>query len=187
MQYIITATEYLTRWAEEQLVKDCSTTTTTKFLLEYVLTRFGCPKILMSDRGTHFLNETIVAMLEKFQVCNTQRNNWDVRIPMVLWAFRMTCNKLTGQTLFMLVYGIEAMMPMEYIVLSLRIATLTDMEDRKTMEEHLAQFLELEEDRFLAGFYQQVQKEHEKAWHDQHIKLHTCWTPNPLRVGVEAE
>ena len=41
---------------------------TTKFLFEYVLIRFGCPKILMSDKGTHFLNETISTMLEEFQV-----------------------------------------------------------------------------------------------------------------------
>ena len=33
--------------------------------------------------------------------------------------------------------------------------------------------MELEEDRFLAGFHQQVQKEREKAWHDRHIKLCT--------------
>jgi len=33
--------------------------------------------------------------------------------------------------------------------------------------------MELEEDRFLAGFHQQVQKEGEKSWHDQHIKLCT--------------
>lgn len=31
--------------------------------------------------------------------------------------------------------------------------------------------MELKEDRFLARFHQQVQKEHEKAWHDLHIKL----------------
>ena len=35
------------------------------------------------------------------------------------------------------------------------------------------QLIELEEDRFLAGFHPQVQKECEKAWHDRHIKLHT--------------
>jgi len=51
--------EYLTRWVEAQLVKDCTGATTTKFLFDYVLTRFGCPKVLMSDQGTHFLNETI--------------------------------------------------------------------------------------------------------------------------------
>jgi len=42
--------------------------TVAKFLFEYVLTWFGCPKILMSDRGTHFLNEMISAMLEEFRV-----------------------------------------------------------------------------------------------------------------------
>ena len=30
--------------------------------------------------------------------------------------------------------------------------------------------LELEEDRFIAGFQQQVQNTREKAWHDRHIK-----------------
>lgn len=31
--------------------------------------------------------------------------------------------------------------------------------------------MELDEDRFLAGFHQPVYKEHEKAWHNRHIKL----------------
>jgi len=61
-QYIITATEYLTRWAEVELVKDYIGAMATNFIFEYVLTRFGCSKILMSDRGTHFLNETISAL-----------------------------------------------------------------------------------------------------------------------------
>ena len=65
--YIITVTEYLTRWAEAQLIKDCSNAIVAKFLFEYVLMRFGCPKILMSDRDTHFLNETISMILEEFQ------------------------------------------------------------------------------------------------------------------------
>jgi hypothetical protein len=30
--------------------------------------------------------------------------------------------------------------------------------------------VELEEDIFIAGFHQQVQKEREKAYHDRHIK-----------------
>lgn len=62
--YIITTTKYLTRWVEAQLVKDCTGATTTKFLFEYILTRFGFPKVLMSDRHTHFLNKMINVFTE---------------------------------------------------------------------------------------------------------------------------
>ena len=53
-RYIITTTEYLTHWAEAQPVKDCSVATTAKFIFDNILTRFGCPRILMSDQGSHF-------------------------------------------------------------------------------------------------------------------------------------
>lgn len=61
-------------------------------------------------------------------------------------------------------------MPMEYIVSSLRVATLTKMADEETLNERLLHLVGLEEDRFIIGFHQQVQKEREKAWHDRHIK-----------------
>jgi hypothetical protein len=50
VRYIITMIEYLTRWVEATPVKECSTETTAHFLFEQVITRFGCPRILMSDQ-----------------------------------------------------------------------------------------------------------------------------------------
>jgi hypothetical protein len=67
-RYIITTMEYLTRWAEFAPVKDYSAETVAHFLFEQVITRFGCPRVLMSDQGTHFINSTICAMLEEFEV-----------------------------------------------------------------------------------------------------------------------
>lgn len=120
-----------------------------KFLFEKMLTQSGCPKILMIDHGTHFLNETISVLTEEFQVyhqkstlyhpqangtveafkkileitltkvCNAKRNDLDLPVPAMLWAYRTMCKKLIGQTPFRLVYDIEAIMPMEYIVPSL--------------------------------------------------------------------
>ena len=87
------------------------------------------------------------------KVCNANRDDWDIRIPTVLWAYRKTCRKLTGQTPFKLAYGQEVVMPMEYIVSSSKIATLTDLADEETVEERLLHLVELEEDRFIAGFH----------------------------------
>jgi hypothetical protein len=58
----------LTRWAEVEKVKDFNTETATGFLFEHVVIRFGCPRILMSDQGTHFINSTIYIMLEEFEI-----------------------------------------------------------------------------------------------------------------------
>jgi hypothetical protein len=58
-RYIITMIKYLTRWVEATLVKYSSAKVAMHFLFEHVITSFGCPRILMSDQGTHFINNTI--------------------------------------------------------------------------------------------------------------------------------
>jgi len=69
-----------------------------------------------------------------------------------------------------LVYDLEFVVPMEYLVLILRISSFIDMDDTSVVRERLSQLVELEEDRFIVGFHRQVQKEREKAYHDRHIK-----------------
>jgi hypothetical protein len=61
-------TKYLTRWAKEREVKYYSATTTAQFIFEDIITIFGCPKILMSDQATKFINKTIEALTQKFEV-----------------------------------------------------------------------------------------------------------------------
>ena len=62
-----------------------------------VVTSFECPKILIIDQGTHFVNQLIEELTYE----------------------------LTDKTSFKLVYGQEAFMPMEYIVPSLRVVAIT--------------------------------------------------------------
>lgn len=70
-------------------------------------------------------------------VCNAQRNDFDVRMLVVLWSYRTNCKKLTRQTSFKLVYGMEVMMLIVYIVPSMRVVALTRMVDHRSLEERL--------------------------------------------------
>ena len=119
----------------------------------------------MSNQGIHFINHIVSALTEELQiqqnkstmyhpqengiveaftkflehvltkVCNANHNDWDLKIQAVLWEYCTTCKRLIGKTPFILVYGKEAVMPMEYIVPSLRISTATGMDDEATLEE----------------------------------------------------
>ena len=68
VRYIITMIDYFTRWMEAQIVRHCSEYSIGNFIFDNILFRFRCLNILMSDQGSHFLNKTIEALIEEFQV-----------------------------------------------------------------------------------------------------------------------
>ena len=75
----------------------------------------------------------------------------------MIWAYRTTCKKFRGQTPFRLVYGQQVVMPLEYIVLSLRVVVFTEMTDVNVVEERLLQLIHLEKECFTTGFHQNAE------------------------------
>jgi hypothetical protein len=77
------------------------------------------------------------------KICSVNKYDWDLRIPTVLWAYQITCKNLTTLTPFKLVYGLEAVVPMEYLVPNLIIASFIGMDDTSIVQDRLAQLMEL--------------------------------------------
>jgi transposase InsO family protein len=100
-------------------------TTAVCFIFDDIITRFGCPKILMRDKVTHFINKIVESLTEEFavhhqksmpyhpqengiveafnkiletmltKIFSVNRDDWDLRVPVVLWTYRTTCKKIT--------------------------------------------------------------------------------------------
>ena len=69
-----------------------------------------------------------------------------MKILVVLWTYCTNCKILTGQRPFKLVYGKEAITPMEYIISNLHIAATIGMDDEASLKEGLEKLVPLEED-----------------------------------------
>ena len=150
-------------------------------MYENIITMFGCPKILVSDRDIHFLNDLISEMTTRFQIdhrkttpCHSQTNgqtervngilvsilrktvidskrDWDVKLLAALWAYRTTFKVTTQATPFSLVYGIEATLPIEFEVESLRVAVGRRLNDSQSLRNRLTTLEELDERRRRAA------------------------------------
>ena len=73
----------------------------------------------------------------------------------------MTYKKLTGRNPSRLVYG-KVVIPMKYIVPTLRIDVIAKMRDVGAVEERLSQLIQLEEYCFVEGYHQNIEKEQKK-------------------------
>lgn len=198
-RYIIVAIDFFTKWAKARATKKNDARSTAKFLYEQVIMGVGCPLQIVSDRGTHFINETITILLSEFMIihrkstpyypqanglaessnknfckimiCTVEgsRNDWEHKLTASLWAYQTAYKVATNCTPFSLAFGMKAVMPMEFVVPSLRVT----MKERLT-EEPLAKrsidLEKLEETRLRVAFCLKVEKIRRKRWFDRNLK-----------------
>ena len=139
-RYILVATEYLSRWPIARATKAATAEVVADFIYEDIICQYGCPSIILTDRGTHFENALVKSLCEKMLIkhstttpynpkCNGMverfnrtlcrgiakmvlqtRSDWDENIHSVLLAYRLKIHAETGFTPFFILYGKEARM-----------------------------------------------------------------------------
>jgi hypothetical protein len=66
--HIFVAVDYVTKWVEEVPTKSVYHATTMKMLKDVICHRFGVPKYLITDGGSHFLHGILRKTLAKHRV-----------------------------------------------------------------------------------------------------------------------
>uniref|UniRef100_A0A2N9HA42 Integrase catalytic domain-containing protein n=1 Tax=Fagus sylvatica TaxID=28930 RepID=A0A2N9HA42_FAGSY len=165
-----------------------------KFIWKNIITKFGIPKTIISDNGTQFTNKPFMKYCLELGIRNVYsspaypqsngqaeasnktvldgikkrledaKGRWVEELPNVLWTFRTTPRRSTGETPFSLAYGSEAVIPLEIDLPTLRTS------EWEPTRNNLAQFqaLDLLEERReqatirLASYQQQLKKGYNK-------------------------
>jgi transposase InsO family protein len=140
-RWILVAVDHFTRWPVAIATPDATTATVARFLYENILTCFGPPDEILTDRGANFLAEALREYLKLQRVKHlkttayhprtnglTERFNgtlitimrkyanehpdlWDLYLSQALFTCRVKAHATTGLTPFFLAYGLEPAIP----------------------------------------------------------------------------
>lgn len=93
-------------------------------------------------------NKTLCNILKK--VVNRSKKDWHERIGEALWAYRTTFRTPTQATPYSLVYGVEAVLPLECQIPSLRMAIQEGLSNENNVRLRLEELEALDKKRLEA-------------------------------------
>ncbi|KAG1046837.1 hypothetical protein G6F43_010691 [Rhizopus delemar] len=75
-RYILTATDYLTRWPMAMAVPDINERTTARFLYDHIISNYGVPNYLLTDRGSNFTSTYFHEFLKSIGCKHITTTSW---------------------------------------------------------------------------------------------------------------
>lgn len=67
-QYILVAVDYVSKWIEPVALPTSDGRGVINFLNKNILTSFETPRVIISDRGSHFCNRVFASLLSKYEI-----------------------------------------------------------------------------------------------------------------------
>ena len=201
VKFLVVAIDYFTKWVEAEPLATISGEKICKFVWKQIVCRFGLPHTIVSDNGkqlaenpfkkwceersirqsfttvahpqangqTEVTNRTIVNGL-KTRLENSTKS-WVDELQSVLWAYRTTARRATGDTPYSLVYGSEAVIPIELSIPSARVAFTAPLTNDRDLRTNLDLVDEL---RRNAEIRQAVYKAAVEQHYNKRVKGTAC-------------
>ena len=120
-----------------------------------------------SNGQVEAVNKTLKTMLQR--TINKSKNNWHVMLYSALWAYRTCVKTATGFSPFQLVHGVEAVLPIECEIPSLKLA-IELIPETTPLEERLLYLEQLDEHRRDAVTANEAHKKRVKAQYDKAVR-----------------
>ncbi|KAK4690749.1 hypothetical protein P7C70_g9499, partial [Phenoliferia sp. Uapishka_3] len=209
--YLLTAREDLTGWVEGRALAKITSLEVAKFISEVLIPRFGWFYQATLDGGTEFKGEVIKALREfgirriviapyhpeangmeerghqplvdcLIKISDTPKS-WARHLPMVLFADRISMRRTTGMTPFAMLYGTEAVLPIDQ---NEDTWIISDWKDEKYTRSELlrARFAQLERKSDLLIKAAEKLKAARLASVLYHDRVNAHRLRDPLKEGV---
>ncbi|KAK8517059.1 hypothetical protein V6N13_092337 [Hibiscus sabdariffa] len=178
-RFIFVMIDYFTKWVEAASYANVTKSAVCRFLKKEIICRYGMPESIISDRASNLNNRLIKQVCEQFNIKHhnstayrPQMNgaveaanknikkivakmaetykDWHEKLPFALYAYRTSVRTSTGATPFSLVYGMEAVLPIEVEIPSLRVLSEIKLDDAEWIQARYDQLNLIEEKRLKA-------------------------------------
>ncbi|XP_039029195.1 LOW QUALITY PROTEIN: uncharacterized protein LOC120163293 [Hibiscus syriacus] len=196
--FILVAIDYFTKWVEAASYTNIKRSTVCKFIKKEIICRYGLPERIITDNALNLNNKMMTELCTQFKIKhansvayrpkmngaveaankNIKRiitkttetyKDWHEKLPFALYAYRTTVRTSTGATPFSLVYGMEAVLPIEVEIPSLRILRETKLDESEWIQARVDQLNLIEEKRLKAICHGQMYQKRMMKSHDKKV------------------